>query len=338
MSGGYVAYNQRPNKAVERHLFVDLLVKLNRQVPIQNYIYIGFGGAYFEDFKLVHSYFDNKKMISLEGDPDVYRRQKFNLPYKCINPLPMMSDTYINQYNAVNNCIIWLDYVEPNQYLSQLGGFHDFLTKALVGDIVKITLNANPTALKVGDPIDRTINVPFTEMQQKPKRIAAIKKMIDEYIPEDPTENDVTIDGLPLFLSKTIGNVASIALSKRLDHGGVMFQPLTAYHYADSKHQMMTLTGILIRKEDVEDIITRCSLKTWKLAALEWGTSHKIMVPNLTHKEKTFIDEHIHGNSFNKLVKKVKFKLDGDDDIHREFLEGYIKYYRYFPSFHRVMI
>ncbi|WP_407928292.1 O-methyltransferase, partial [Collimonas silvisoli] len=57
MSGAYVPYHLRQNKAVDRQLFVDLLTKLNRYKAIGDYSYVSFGGPYLEDFKLVHSHF-----------------------------------------------------------------------------------------------------------------------------------------------------------------------------------------------------------------------------------------------------------------------------------------
>ena len=43
-------YHQRPNKTVDRYLFVELLSKINRYRHIGDYSYIGLGGPSLEDF------------------------------------------------------------------------------------------------------------------------------------------------------------------------------------------------------------------------------------------------------------------------------------------------
>lgn len=337
MSGGFVAYNQRPNKAVERHLFIDLLMRLNRMFPIQEYTYVGFGGPFLEDFKLIHSYFDNKEMICIEIDAEVHKRQKFNLPYTCIDLECTSSGTFINEYYPAKNCIMWLDYAAANQYLAQLSEFHEFLVKALVGDIVKITLNANYRSLRSGDPINPKTGKRFTDEELSPRRLNTIKQIIGDYKPYEPTEKDISKYGFPLFLNHAIEKAASMALSQRLDHGEVTFEPLTCFTYADSMHQMMTLTGVLIEKKRVKELESSCGLKSWSLAALEWGKLQKIAIPNLSQKEKTFIDQSMPGTSAEELKEQLKFNVDPDDDMNLEYLDGYIKYYRYFPSFHRVL-
>jgi hypothetical protein len=53
MSGSEVSYNLRPNKFVERQLFVELLTKICRQPP-SKYAYISLGGPQLEDHRLMH--------------------------------------------------------------------------------------------------------------------------------------------------------------------------------------------------------------------------------------------------------------------------------------------
>jgi hypothetical protein len=64
-SGGNLPYQLRPNKAVERLLFVDLLSILDHEIHIgRDYGYFGFGGPQMEDFRLLHERFAKMQMIS----------------------------------------------------------------------------------------------------------------------------------------------------------------------------------------------------------------------------------------------------------------------------------
>ena len=71
MSGERVPYHLRPNKFVERALFVELLSHINAVHPIADYVYVGFGGPYLEDFKILHQHFGIKNMLSLEQEAGV---------------------------------------------------------------------------------------------------------------------------------------------------------------------------------------------------------------------------------------------------------------------------
>ena len=107
-------YHLRPNKYVDRCLFVNALERLNSQVKLQKHRYIGFGSYLFDDFKLLHDRLNIGTMISLESDSTIFKRAKFNAPYKCISVINQTSTDYISGDNwGEQNSIIWLDYVTP---------------------------------------------------------------------------------------------------------------------------------------------------------------------------------------------------------------------------------
>ena len=64
-------YHLRPNKYVDRCLFVAALDRLNTKIQLKEYRYIGFGSFMFEDFKLLHDRLNINSRISLEADPTV---------------------------------------------------------------------------------------------------------------------------------------------------------------------------------------------------------------------------------------------------------------------------
>lgn len=57
MSGASIPYHLRPNKAIDRYAFLELLSKVDRYIDcdISQYKYVGFGGHSLEDFKYIHS-------------------------------------------------------------------------------------------------------------------------------------------------------------------------------------------------------------------------------------------------------------------------------------------
>jgi hypothetical protein len=335
MAGGFVSYHHRPNKAVERQLFIDLLAKLNRNLPIKDYTYISLGGAYFEDFKLIHTYFGNEKMLSIEKDSIIHSRQQFNLPYSCIIPYNMSTGEFITDYNPDGNSIFWLDYAAAKELRLQLEEFQRLLSKSWESDIIKITLNANPGVLYDGNNKDHD-GKHFTEKVLNEKRLEELQRRIEDLLPNDVEIGNMRKKSYPALLNKVIGNVASVALSSRLDTEPLVFQPLTSFFYSDSEHQMMTTTGILIQKKQLLHFLEKTELNVWPLATPNWGTCIEVWVPHLTPKEKFIIDELLPMNNSDEIRKKLGFNFVQKDSENIEIIENYIKFYRYYPSFHRV--
>ena len=63
-------YHLRPNKYVDRCLFVAALERINTIIKLKSHRYIGFGSYLFDDFKLLHDRLDISSMISLEADSE----------------------------------------------------------------------------------------------------------------------------------------------------------------------------------------------------------------------------------------------------------------------------
>lgn len=334
MSGGFVAYHQRPNKAVERLLFIDLLVRLNQYIPISKSTYISFGGPYFEDFKLVHSTFGNKRMISIESDPEVYKRQKFNLPHSCIKLFEMKSDEFINEYEDSNNSIVWLDFATANDRRVQLDEFKALLFKSKIGDIIKVTLNANPNTLF--DSNNRKEGgAKYTSDEINHERFKILNEQIGDKVPPDVIYSDMSKKRLPIALLQVIQYVTSDAMLSRGNEQET-FLPLTAFSYADSEHQMLTLTGILIHKKNIKKFNEKTQLSKWDCSCLNWQHCLEINIPALSTKEKLFLDGYMPCKNHKKISKKLGFKFAPKDKEHIAVLESYMKFYRYYPSFHRI--
>ena len=83
MSAGSIPYHLRPNKAVDRLLFLELCSKLAPDLNIEGggYQYVGFGGPQMEDFRLLHEKFPQMPMLCIEKHENVVPRQKFNCPH-----------------------------------------------------------------------------------------------------------------------------------------------------------------------------------------------------------------------------------------------------------------
>lgn len=336
MSGALVPYHQRQNKAVDRQLFIDLLTRVNRYLPIADYNYYSFGGAFLEDFKLIHSHFGNEKLFSIENDATAFARQKFNLPLSCITCMKKDSSVFVDEFTSHNNSIIWLDFAEASGTREQLQELQALLPKLLVGDVVKITLNANPGVLH-GSKETKPDGKRETTEEINKLRLDKLKERIGDFLPQGVSEGDMTIAGLPNVLCSALEFAANKAMESRIAER-LYFQPLASFAYSDSEHQMLTVTGIILHKAEKGPFFAKTQLKRWKPSTTTWGTCKQIMVPALTAKEKIFIDQQLPKKSGKQIQKSLKFLLDKNALKSLQIIENYRMYYRYYPNFHKVVL
>lgn len=336
MSGALVPYHQRQNKAVDRQLFIDLLTRINRYKPISNYHYYSFGGAFLEDFKLIHSHFGNEKLFSIENDDTAFARQKFNLPLNCITCMKKDSSDFIDEFTAQNNSIIWLDFADASKTREQLQQIQTLLPKLFAGDIVKITLNANPEVLRGSH--EKNLDGKRETVEERNKlRLEKLTGRLGDYLPQGITEDQMTNAGLPKVLCSALEFTANKGMESRIAER-LYFQPVTSFAYSDSNHQMLTVTGIVLPKADRKEFFEKTQLKRWKTSTTTWGTYKQIMVPALTAKEKIFIDQQLPKKSGKQIQKNLKFQFDNNVQKSVQIIENYRLYYRYYPNFHKVIL
>ena len=98
-------YHLRPNKSIDRSLFVQTLIGLSRELPISDYKYTGFGSYLFDDFKLLHDTLNISNMVSLEKDEVEFQRAVYNAPYGCISIQNTDSTQYISCLLYTSRCV-----------------------------------------------------------------------------------------------------------------------------------------------------------------------------------------------------------------------------------------
>lgn len=328
-TGATVPYHQRQNKHVERQVFSEILRHLDRWNPMRRYLYVGFGGVYFEDFKLLHNQFGIDQMVSIEHEAWLLPRQQANLPYGCIAPRHQTSTDFIQgveknkeEYPSADHLLIWLDYTKAAELPEQLNEVRALIPKLEAGDVLKVTLSANPRWLSSG---------PGSELQNRLENLK--DKVGAAYLADGLREDDVRNDSLPGVL---VG-----ALKRKISEGmtespRLFFQPLGCYVYRDSV-TMVTTTGIVLHRGDAERFLANTGLKDFELASLDWQL-HTIDVPDLSLREKLMLDRLIFGKSATEISHELTFRLEEDVEDSLELIENYRKLHRYYPNYYRVQL
>ena len=325
MSSKQPFYNLRPNKSIDRKLFIQTLIGLNNILPISDYNYMGFGSYLFDDFKLIHDTLGISKMVSLEKEQKEYDRALFNKPYNCIEVFNTTSSEYLSELeiNDDTHGIYWLDYTDPADLGQQLADFATLLNKANANDIIKITLNANPAAL------GKNANPDLVQMI----RLDTLKKRVPEqYLFPSISNDDVTTKNYPLTLLKILKAIAMESLTDSPPYSPNFFLPFFSCVYADGQ-QMLTFTGVVLESHDKETAIKE-ALSKYQHNDFKWDNPLRIEIPHLTVREITEINKYLPKENIQQiLTEKFPFVFSEKD---KEAVESYISYYKYYPSFQSV--
>ena len=271
-------------------------------------------------------------MISIENNLEVCKRQAFNQPYSCIKRINQDSHDFINNYDRQEKTIIWLDYTDPKQLRRQIEEFHQVIQHLDTFDIIKITLNAHPPSY---------LSAPqgASSSEIKKLRINRLKEILGEedlFPSADISEDMMTPKRFPHALTLILKYAANLALR---GNNNLFFQPLTCFSYADGM-QMMTLTGIILDndKKQRKDFLNSTKLQKWALINRDWSEPLSINIPDLTVRERLYIDSLLPKASSKTIQKKLGFNFARTEKDSLEMIEMYIMFYRQSPYFSRIFI
>lgn len=289
-----VPYRLRQNKSVDRELFISLLNRLSAHLKIENYSYIGMGGPFMEDFRLIHSRIGITDMVSIEADDNIYERQKYNRPIPSIKCKNETFENFLEKTKIKKPTIIWLDFSDPRELYNQISVFRTQVSSLPPNSILRITINANPSTLGGNGK---------SEIDLKKHRLEQLRNRLKDYFPEETTLDDLKTPNYGKILLKAILIAIgkdSLTLTKKY--------ALDAFstYYADG-HEMITYTVMIIQDIDLEKY--EPILKAWEFYCPA-NEPIIIDIPMLSSLERVMLEKP---NEFNKLkytFPYTKFKQD----------------------------
>ena len=330
MSGSNLPYQLRPNKAIDRSLFVDALSRINRCHTIENYQYIGFGGPQMVDFRLVHESFDKIDMICIEEEPYVIKRQRFNQPHTQIKIVNKTSSDFINDYAFRKHAVVWLDYTKP-AYKDQIADVQNVLKKLKKWSVLKVTFNANPSSISTSGSV--------TDEGLPQARFARLSDEVGAYFPAGTVPSNISWKNFPKLLTDILQNAALETLRDRGLTEQWRLHPVASFYYADGQ-QMMTFIGLVVDQDIVDAIAagSHSALTQWDHYSGAWNKPIHINVPELTPKERICLAQLLPAGEDQpqELCEKIKFELDKNKNESQEMFEHFVKYRRYYPQYAHV--
>lgn len=338
MSGATIPYALRQNKFVDRRIFIDLLSRVERYTPLDDHVYISMGGATLEDHRLAHAIIGMNRLVSFDSADWVVARQKFNKPVDYVQILATTSGDLISNFSAemsnlgfggAPNVAIWLDYTAPAQLGEQMRELNQLLDVLQPHDVVRITVNSSASAIYRPTMKNGKLE---TVNEFQPIRLDKLTKRLDEYMPDGILATQMTDEGLPGVIALAISKAVKAAFPATAEHVAI---PLSFVRYTDGQ-QMLSCTLIVLERDEVTTFKERTKASKWPFYSDGWEDIHQLSIPDLTLRERMFINERIPRKSAEELCEELGFVLGGDEDEAKEHLNQYLKYYRFYPHFHHV--
>ena len=314
-------YHLRVNKAIDRFLLVEILDILKRHCNISDYTYYGFGGPFLEDCRLIHNRCPEIKIVSIEANPQTFKRQEFHRFSKSLDLRDEDFASFLAHFSGNGGEIFWLDYT--NLTLGRFEEFMSVLRKVSENSVVKITIRAEPSLKASSSDEDRD------------KEWEDFQKKYNQILPPSAKQTDIET---PLSFTKLLQKMIRIASQQALPASGEsVFQLLDSSHYSDQTH-MLSITGIVCNKSEVSKI--RQWFKNWEFRNLDWADPRRIDVPILSIRERLHLEKYLptKAKTGRSLSRALGYRIDNSDPKHLEKLKQYEEFYQYYPYFARVSI
>ena len=316
------AYHLRPNKMAERFAFIESIRRLERLSAkgLKNYTYLGLGGPYLEDFRLLNEFFPDISMISIETEDETCKRQRFHLPSSNVQLVNSDIESFIAQYDPGSmKSVFWLDYTDL-----KLSNFEEF--KAVLGlvekeSMVKVTLRCDPRDYGA-----------IRNEKRRLKKAEEFRSMFRKFMPLPSADPPRRLTDFAAFLQSMLQVAAEQAFPPLATE--LTLVPVTSFCYSDGSG-MLTLTGVVCERDGrskIENIY-----EDWTLANLNWNPPKLIDVPVLSTKERLHVQSLLPLKSTEgpTLRKALGYLIDEDIPKTEAALEQYAAFHSYSPYFLR---
>jgi hypothetical protein len=326
MSGDDIPYQLRPNKFIDRQMFLELLSRLIAGRGPENYVYISMGGRHLADHHAIYGKLGIQALFSFDMNANEVARQKFNRPtgdMVCVEMhsanLPSEIDTIFQRFPRTQNVIAWLDYTSADRR-AQFQEAVQTLVRLKHGDIFRITLNADIRSLSRGDEWrDKGFANPGGYRAER------LRAQISEYLATGVTS--ISDSNFPNVLARCLGLATDAA---QAEQPNLKFTPVLITSYKDGT-RMLTVT-CAVSEADKGDKFPNSHFRHWKFACRGWDDLKMIYAPILSLKEQYRLDVNLHRGA-KRMLSGLKFLPAADQAASLQAIESYRLFHRYYPTF-----
>jgi hypothetical protein len=327
MSGEDIPYQLRPNKFIDRQMFVDLLSRLVGPRGPEKYIYISMGGRHLVDHYAVYRELGIGTQFSFDQNENAVKRQKFNRPTDATvceemlsGDLPNKIDLIVGKFPKKTNVIVWFDYTSADRMV-QLQETVELLTRLKHGDVFRVTMNAEKKTLNAQD---WQVHAPTPGAFRANK----LRQQVGDFLPTDISE--IGEETFPFALARCVQLAAQKAVVRI---PGLTFDPVLITSYADGA-RMLTVT-CSVRELTSRERFPNGAFGRWRFACRGWSDINLISAPILSSRERYKLDSNLKKGG-KRMHQSLRFMVAEDEEKSLAAVASYRKFHRYYPAFRHV--
>lgn len=323
-------YHLRPNKAIDRLIFIELIARLSKTWNLSRYSYYGLGGPFLEDIRQLSQRFPELRYVSIEKNEDTYRRQQFHRCTKKLTLIHSHLNTFLkHRFESGQRCIAWLDYNDLRP--DRIEEFAEFLGMVGAPSIVRVSVKADVDRSAI-DSARRLLSDEVASLLRA-AWLDDFQRKYNDYLPGKVTMDDL----LPTQIPSVVQSMIQVAAQRVLPElGGTVFQFAHSCTYADGPHQMTSVTGVVCDVSERQSI--HDALGSWTHGRTDWRSPEWIDVPVLSVKERLRLEKLLPAPraSADRLAEALGYKVDDSQGSSARKLKQYKDYYRFYPLFARI--
>jgi hypothetical protein len=331
MSAADIPYQLRPNKFIDRQMFVEMLSRLLIPCGTERYVYVSMGGRHLLDHHAIYNKLGIDALFSFDKEKNEVLRQKFNRPtgrMRCevldSGKLPARLDDIVGTFRGKENLVVWLDYTS-SEWRSQFQEAVQTLLRLKHGDVFRITLHANPKTL------EEHAKKRDTENQTRSpgaRRAEQLRAEIAEFMPADI--ETIKDEEFPTVLVRCLELAVASAVEQR---PGLRISPTLITTYRDGCR--MVTAACAVSEKNQAPAFPDGRFSRWKYACKGWDDIQSIFSPTLSSKEQLRLDSRLH-LSGKRMLKGLPFLPDEDEKSSLKAMQSYRQFHRYYPTFRHV--
>ncbi len=330
------AYHLRPNKAVDRFLFLEVIRALNLYCDLGRHTYISLAGPFLEDVRVLAHEFPELRFVTVESDEETHKRQMFHRCSRKISFHHREFGDFLATDFPLGPTITWADYTDmTRECLSEIS---DIARKATPLSLIRITVNAET-------PVYHELSIRWGQktLPRSQKRQFEVflqnfqEKYAMEYVAYDDslfTWSFFQKEKYPTLLMNMLETVIKVSCSHPKQ-----FMPLHAAMYSDGT-VMLSFTGLFCDANERDKLLKHFEAEKL-LSSGEPVTVERIDVPALTTKERLLLEPLLPSTdqSGKSCLKELGYLIEGDgsEKLSAYKMQQYEQHYRFYPFFGKLV-
>lgn len=325
------AYHLRPNKAVDRLLWLNILNSLSLEERSKS-VYYSLAGPFLEDINIIHLTYPEIKLVAIEQDGETYKRQKFHQFSSIVQLRNQKLEEFASEFpfseNSDTRDILWIDFTDfqPKNFST----FCSIVRQAKYDTIIRITLPAKPS-------LDtQTIN-----KLSEASGVNAILENLKHDFKEKYKNFYPHILDPDLFkggkeYARMVQKMIQLASENALSGSNQIFQPLQTIFYSDGT-QMLSVAGIICEKGEESFLDIKKLFQNIRFPNFDWKDPQQINIPTLSLKERLHLAYLLpispEKDAGEILHTALGYDIDRGEQASKQQLSAYAEYYREYPNF-----